>query len=95
MSIQSFPANARIARVIPVLERDGVVIIRRIVADQVMNRLLKDIGAKLVATIRRAAHAVDSRCARCPSGGRHWRNSEAGPLYRRQTSWVTPRCSSF
>lgn len=47
MGIETFPANARVERIIPVLERDGVVIIRRIVADRVMNRLLKDIGGVL------------------------------------------------
>ena len=47
MSIESFPANARVQRIMPALERDGVVILRRIVPDPIMDRLLKDIGSVL------------------------------------------------
>ena len=47
MSIESFPANARVQRIMLALERDGVVILRRIVPDPIMDRLLKDIGSVL------------------------------------------------
>ena len=42
MRIAGFSNNALVDRIMPALERDGVVIIRRIVPDPLMNRLEKD-----------------------------------------------------
>ena len=47
MRIAGFSNNALVDRIMPALERDGVVIIRRIVPDPLMNRLVKDIATPL------------------------------------------------
>ena len=70
MSIEVFSNNATVERIMPVLERDGVVIIRRIVPDSLMNHLVEDVGTGLDR--RKPAGGKFFWLSHQAHGGAHW-----------------------